>query len=75
VSAVTSNGLTLPIYRRDDSSPNKLLQVEPFEPYSSSNLEKKIPGIVVKAFLWRSGVSIVLDGMLQTSHGLSSVNS
>jgi hypothetical protein len=64
VSAVTSNGLTIPIYRGDDSGPNKLLQVEASEPYSSSFLGKKIPGIVVKAFLWRYGVSIVLDGML-----------
>lgn len=63
------------MYRGDDSGANKLFQVEPFEPYSSSNLKKIIPGIVVKAFLWRYGVSIVLDGMLQSSHGLSSVNS
>jgi hypothetical protein len=75
VSAVTSNGLTMPICRGDDSSPNKLLQVDAFEPYSSSYVGKKIPGIVVKAFLWRYGVSFVLDGMLQSSHGLSSVNS
>jgi len=73
VSAVIFSGLSIPIFRGDDSSPRKLLQAEAYQ--LSSFLGNKIPRLVVKAFLWRYGVSIVLDGMLQSSHDLSSVNS
>jgi len=70
VSAVIFTGLSICIFREDDSSRYQLLQAE-----VSACLRNNIPCRVVKAFLWRNGVSIILDGMLQSSHGLSSVNS
>jgi len=75
VSAVIFTGLSIPVFRGDDSSPSRQLQAEAYQHSSSSCLGNYIPHIVVKAFLWRYGVSIVLDGMLQSSHGLSSINS
>jgi len=75
VTAAIFTGLSIPIFRGDDSSPCKLLQAEAHQHTLSACFKNKIPRAVVEAFLWRYGVSIVLDGMLQISHGLSSVNS
>jgi hypothetical protein len=75
VSAVIFDGLIIPIFRGDDSSPCKMLQAEACEHSAAACLAIKLPHLVVKTFAWRYGVSIILDGMLESSHDLSSVNS
>ncbi|GFG33174.1 hypothetical protein Cfor_06758 [Coptotermes formosanus] len=61
VSAVTCNGLSIPIFRGGDSSPYKLLQVAGHQHFASSSSCNNISGRILKAFLWRYGVSIILD--------------
>lgn len=66
VSAMTSNGLCIPIFRGGHSCPYKLLQEEAH--FLPSNMWEEIHGRILKIFLWRYGISIVLTGMVHGSN-------
>jgi hypothetical protein len=66
---VTSNGLCMSVFHGDHSSTYKLLQEEA-QHFSSSDMWKEIHGRILKIFLWRCGISIVLTGMIHDSDGL-----
>jgi hypothetical protein len=61
VSAMTSKGLCVPIFRGGHPCTYKLLQEEA-QHFSSSNMWEEIDGRILKVFLWRYGISIVLTG-------------
>jgi hypothetical protein len=60
---MASNGLCMPIFHGGDSGTYKLLQDEAHQQFSSPNIWKEIRARkILKVFLWRYGVSIVLTG-------------
>jgi hypothetical protein len=66
VSAVANNGLCMPIFRQGDSCSYKLLRDEAQQGFSSPDMWKEIRHRrILKAFLWRYGISIVLTGMIK----------
>lgn len=61
VSAVANNGLCMPIFGGGDSCSYKLLQDEAQQRFSSPDVWEEIRHSgILKVFLWRYGVSIVL---------------
>jgi hypothetical protein len=72
VSAVTSNGLCIPIFFGGNSCPCELLQKEA-QHFLSSNIWEEIHGKILKIFLWRYGISIVLTGMIHGSNGHNTI--
>jgi hypothetical protein len=65
VSALANNGQCMPIFRGGDSGFYKLRQHEAREQFSSPDMWTEIRcGRILKVFLWRYGISIVLTGMV-----------
>jgi hypothetical protein len=63
VSAMTTNGLCIPIFRGGDSGSYKLLQDEAEQQFLSPDMWQELRHErILKVFLWRNGVSIVLTG-------------
>jgi hypothetical protein len=69
---MTSSGLCIPILCGGHSCPYKLLQ-EDTPHFSASNMWEEIHGRILKIFLWRYGISIVLTGMVHGSNGLNTL--